>query len=259
MSPIVPDSWQRRIDRAHALAQTDARLEALLTQYAGILGAQRTCYETLLAARDRLTGSLDRDLPVIHDSAVAAFAAARPFFPTDIDAPSEAATIDEMLRDGWRAPSAPFLARVVLQPYAEALAALERTPDRRDQHTTSASAACPFCGSWPQVSVLRGEAGVEGGSRQLVCGMCATAWPVRRVLCVHCGQDDERQLHYFHAPEIDHVRVDACASCQHYLKTVDLTRLGLAVPIVDEVASAALDLWATEQGYTKVTRNLIGL
>lgn len=32
------------------------------------------------------------------------------------------------------------------------------------------------------------------------------------------------------------------------VKSVDLTRLGLAVPIVDEIAGAALDLWARERG-----------
>jgi formate dehydrogenase maturation protein FdhE len=37
--------------------------------------------------------------------------------------------------------------------------------------------------------------------------------------------------------------VDACDSCRRYLKNVDLVRLGLAVPLVDEIAAAALDAW----------------
>ena len=45
----------------------------------------------------------------------------------------------------------------------------------------------------------------------------------------------------------------------HYLKTVDLTRQGNAVPLVDEVAGAPLDLWAREHGYHKIELNLIGL
>jgi formate dehydrogenase maturation protein FdhE len=40
---------------------------------------------------------------------------------------------------------------------------------------------------------------------------------------------------------------------------VDLTRLGHAQPLVDEVAAAPLDLWAVEHGYTKIALNLIGL
>jgi FdhE protein len=76
---------------------------------------------------------------------------------------------------------------------------------------------------------------------------------------VACAENDERRLCYFRAAEFDHVRVDVCETCGHYIKSVDLTRLGRAVPLVDEVAAGALDLWAHERGYTKVTRNLIGL
>jgi formate dehydrogenase maturation protein FdhE len=40
---------------------------------------------------------------------------------------------------------------------------------------------------------------------------------------------------------------------------VDLTINGLAVPLVDEIAAAALDLWAVEHGYQKIELNLMGL
>jgi formate dehydrogenase maturation protein FdhE len=46
---------------------------------------------------------------------------------------------------------------------------------------------------------------------------------------------------------------------QHYLKAVDLATVGLAVPVVDEIAASALDVWAREQGLTKIERNLVGL
>ena len=54
------------------------------------------------------------------------------------------------------------------------------------------------------------------------------------------------------------IRVEACDTCQFYLKSVDLTVDGLAVPLVDEVATVTLDLWATEHGYKKVAPNLMG-
>jgi FdhE protein len=66
-------------------------------------------------------------------------------------------------------------------------------------------------------------------------------------------------LGYFTAPEYDHIRVETCDSCKYYIKGIDLTRVGLAVPLVDEVAAAPLDLWAREQGYTKIALNLVGL
>ena len=77
------------------------------------------------------------------------------------------------------------------------------------------------------MSVLRQAAAAEGGGRELLCGTCLTSWPFRRVLCPRCGEQDERRLGYFHSPAYDHLRVDACDTCKHYVKSIDLTRLGL--------------------------------
>ena len=175
------------------------------------------------------------------------------------DLPTEVPGMDALLRAGWHQADMPFLARIALQPYAEALAILARHPDGRNLQPVAGRAACPFCDGSPQVAVLRSDSTSDGAGRALVCATCATTWPVRRILCAGCGEDDERRLSYFQSDEFDHVRVDGCETCRQYIKTVDLTRLGLAVPVVDEVASAALDLWAGAHSYTKVTRNLIGL
>jgi formate dehydrogenase maturation protein FdhE len=40
---------------------------------------------------------------------------------------------------------------------------------------------------------------------------------------------------------------------------VDLTKNGHAVPVVDELATIPLNLWAQEHGYTKVQPNLLGI
>ena len=48
-------------------------------------------------------------------------------------------------------------------------------------------------------------------------------------------------------------------SCRSYLKAVDMRTDGLAVPVVDEIASVELDLWASQQGLEKIQRNLLGL
>jgi FdhE protein len=53
--------------------------------------------------------------------------------------------------------------------------------------------------------------------------------------------------------------VEACDSCQTYIKSVDLTKNGLAVPVVDELATIALNLWAEENGYRKLQLNLLGM
>ena len=79
------------------------------------------------------------------------------------------------------------------------------------------------------------------------------------MVCAKCGEERPAQLGYFHSPEFEHIRIEACDTCKHYIKGVDLTRLGLAAPLVDEMYAGALDLWAREHGYTKIELNLVGL
>lgn len=43
-------------------------------------------------------------------------------------------------------------------------------------------------------------------------------------------------------------RVEECETCGCYLKTVDLRKDGLAVPVVEDVATVELDVWAEERG-----------
>ena len=258
------DVWQRRIDRASELAAHDESIRPLLEVYGRLLTLQRGCSESLERQAARLSGSLERDLallaPVVP-RVLQEVAAIGPPRLSDaarelIDGGSE--SIAPMLLAGWRTPSdEDFFARVILQPYASCLASHQRPPLDRDP--PRGTQACPFCAGAPQVSILEHASGSDGGGRSLLCGTCFTTWPVRRVLCVACGEEDERKLGYFHSPAIDHLRVDACDTCRRYVKSVDLTRLGLAEPLVDEVAGAALDIWAQERGYEKLALNLVGL
>jgi len=66
-------------------------------------------------------------------------------------------------------------------------------------------------------------------------------------------------LPIYSAAQFEHVRVECCDRCKRYLKTVDLTKTGLANPVVDELASIPLDLWARERGYEKVELNVMQL
>ena len=54
-------------------------------------------------------------------------------------------------------------------------------------------------------------------------------------------------------------RVEACDTCQRYVKSVDLTLDARAVPEVDELRSLSLDLWAVEHGYVRLEPGLAGL
>ncbi len=118
--------------------------------------------------------------------------------------------------------------------------------------------SCYVCGGQPQVAVLR-DLSESIGHRSLTCSMCATEWRFQRLTCPHCGETEAGKLPVHTAESIAHVRVDACTTCSRYIKTVDLRKQGNAVPLVDEMAAVELDLWAQEQGLTKVRTNVLGL
>jgi hypothetical protein len=140
---------------------------------------------------------------------------------------------------------------IFLQPYAEYLA------DRREIEIVDGTpSTCPLCGCKPIVGVLRSEG--DGAKKSLLCMLCAHEWVFRRIYCPACGEEREPQMAYYSAPEIAHVRVDVCDTCHTYLKSVDLTKTGLAVAVVDELATIPLDLWAREHGYEKLQMNLLG-
>jgi len=149
-------------------------------------------------------------------------------------------------------PAEALISWMFLQPYAEYLAdhtvreALDGTPS-----------CCPVCHGEPLVGVFRPEAG--GAKRSLICALCATEWNYRRIVCPACGEEDVHKLAVYTAEEFKHVRVEACDTCRSYIKTVDLSKDGRAVPDVDELATIPLNLWAAEHGYSKSHANVLGI
>jgi formate dehydrogenase accessory protein FdhE len=152
-----------------------------------------------------------------------------------------------------------FFPKAFLQPYAALLSACLRGDGEEValwDRAAEGMGVCPLCGARPQVSVLRPEG--YGALRSLVCSRCETEWQGKRVRCVACGEEEFERLQYHQAREWPHVRVSACETCRTYIKDVDLSKDGLAVPVVDEIATIPLDLYAVEQGYRKLELNLIG-
>lgn len=278
--------WDRRIQRAELLSQRLPFAREALEFYARLAAFQARLQDSLrgiaLAPPSGGQGRpLQRVSPLQHRELL------RPHFQAFLElvgqlGPQELAAAAGSLRgvspDRWEAlwdaywrdePLAPweadhgsavaFFPKAFLQPYASLLAAGLRG-NGGDEPLCGAgvetSGRCPLCGGRPQVSVLREEG--YGAARSLLCSRCETEWRYRRVRCVACGEEDSGQLLSFHAPEWPHVRVSACRSCAYYLKEVDLTRDGFAVPVVDEMATLPLDLVAAEEGYQKVEPNLVG-
>ncbi|MEW6320456.1 MAG: formate dehydrogenase accessory protein FdhE [Acidobacteriota bacterium] len=160
--------------------------------------------------------------------------------------------VDEDLDDIDR-----FLAEAVLQPFAELAATGPEPATGATPARAATGARCPVCGGLPVVGTLR-ERG-HGAARAFVCGFCLTEWPAARIGCPSCGETTFERLPVFRADEFRAARIDACDTCRACLKTIDLTVDGTALPVVDDVATLALDLWAVAQGYRKVRLNLLRL
>jgi len=105
---------------------------------------------------------------------------------------------------------------------------------------------CPQCGARPLLGVLRPEG--DGGKRFLLCSFCSQEWEFRRILCPTCGEEAESKLPVYVAEQLPHIRVEVCDTCQFYIRTVDLTKDGHAIPLVDDLAAIPLSLWAHEKG-----------
>jgi FdhE protein len=146
-----------------------------------------------------------------------------------------------------------FYARAFLEPVVTMIAQADSS-----QPADWTQSFCFVCGGPPQVAVLR-DLPDALGHRSLMCSICATEWRFRRLTCPHCGETEADKLPVHTAESIAHVRVDACTTCSRYIKTVDLRKNGTAVPLVDELAAVELDIWAQEQGLTKLRANVLGL
>jgi len=144
-----------------------------------------------------------------------------------------------------------FLPRAFLQPYIELKAARAVAAP-----SPTISCICPLCGSRPLLGVLHPEG--DGGKRFLVCSFCSHEWVFRRILCPWCGQEAEDKLPVYVAEEFPHIKVESCESCKCYVRTIDLTKDGHAIPIVDDLAAIPLSLWAEQQGFSRPEPNLLG-
>jgi formate dehydrogenase accessory protein FdhE len=146
---------------------------------------------------------------------------------------------------------AQFFPRAFLQPYAAYVAGRTAVPP-----VLATPRVCPLCGGRPLFGVLRLEG--DGGKRCMVCSFCGYEWEFRRILCPTCGEEEEKKLPVYIAEQFPHVRVEACETCKFFVRTIDLTKDGYAVPVVDDLAAIPLTLWAHEHGYSRLQPNLLG-
>jgi formate dehydrogenase maturation protein FdhE len=285
---MIPAKWDRRIRRANDLASSSPFAAEALTFYEHVAKFQKGLYANIqnalkgtkkTPATRPLRDELDLFLLLPQFSpflSAIEHAAPKPLAQAASGLASQGpAGWQQAIEHFWFAglensltppviegPSAPgssaentavsLLAWIFLQPYAEFLA------DHRESEVIDGTpSTCPLCGALPIVGVLRSEG--DGAKKSLLCMLCAHEWRFRRVYCPSCGEEREPQMAFYSAPEIAHVRVDVCDTCHTYLKSVDLTKTGLAVPVVDEIATIPLDVWALQHGYRKLQLNILGI
>jgi FdhE protein len=265
--------WRQRIQRAERLSSQYEFAREILEFYGHVASFQEALYANLAASaiqqsangasggvRDAL--ELKALLPhfrdflsLIEKKAPAPLSeAARRMAALSED--SWSASMEEYWRNGGvddppAGTFGQFLARAFLQPYAELRAAgISRIPSE------STVSLCPLCGARPLLGVLRPEG--DGGKRFLLCSFCSQEWEFRRILCPACGEEAEQKLPVFVAEKFPHIRVETCDTCRYCIRTVDLTKDGNAIPIVDDLAVIPLGLWAEEYGYQRIHANLLG-
>ncbi len=105
---------------------------------------------------------------------------------------------------------------------------------------------CPLCGAEPGMArIVR-----EDGRRSLVCSLCRSEWVYARLRCPFCATDQRPQLRHFTVDADPAHRVECCAQCRRYLKTVDERRIDYQPFIpAEEIVTIHLDNLAREQGY----------
>ena len=246
------EKWDQRIERARELAAAHPFAAEALRFYERITSFQKTLYAGLEPGSGSLRGRLE--LPLLLPRFPSYLSLIADAAPPPL-ARSAAGLGSEVLEEFWRggeqlSPAEALIAWTFLQPYAEYLA------DHLGPAETQA-AICPRCSGRPLAGVFRQQG--DGAKRSLICSLCATEWDFRRIVCAACGEEAVEKLPVYVAEELPHVRVEACDTCRRYIKTIDLTKDGHAVPVVDELAAIPLSLWASENGYTKVRSNLLGL
>ena len=272
LDPPLSSVWATRRARALDLVPEAPGAEEILGTYADLVDIQARVAEQVPVRRwlalvsaeagppklrlDRLP--VAELVPLLAEFLADATDLAGGLFPTDAGALSGTPGADwlTLFRSALTGEASDeeglFHIRAFLQPVATALAAA-------GEHAVEEArgARCLMCGGAPVVGALESHAG--GASRRaLICDVCGTAWHLPRPACARCGEDDARQLAMRAAVALPWVHIDVCETCGGYFKTVDLRQRPEAVPLVDDLATPELDLWAREHGLVRSQENLFG-
>jgi formate dehydrogenase accessory protein FdhE len=257
--------FERRAARAELLAsEAEAAREPLLFA-AALCRAQSTAALALEEANlsQPFMGRMSDDARRVVSLVTPVLGAAAASGPAELAehartrGAEDAETAEERLLTFWRGDANArddYLSRALLRPYAELLRAYAIAPDRLHR-----SGHCPFCGGAAIVSSRKEAPDSNGALRLLHCGLCGCEWNVGRVSCLACGENDSAKLPLFNSDAHPAVRIEACETCSRYVKSIDLTVDARPIPEIDDLVSIAMDLWAVDQGLTRIEPGWAGI
>jgi formate dehydrogenase accessory protein FdhE len=258
-STKVSLAFETRAKRAETLAPHSVPAGEVLRFAAGLYRAQGQM-AAALAEGATLSGRFGEDAPRILPLTlvVAAFVeAAAPDALREVARArlaEDQGTVLGRLRQFWEDGDAQYLHRAMLRPYVEVLSGAHRPPDRPHRE-----GRCPFCGGGPWISARRQEPDSDAARRLLGCSLCGGEWSFPRVRCPCCAEENPEKLPVFQNETHPAARIDACETCRRYVKSIDLTQDARPIPEVDDLVSLSLDLWAVEEGFSRLEPGLAGL
>jgi FdhE protein len=108
---------------------------------------------------------------------------------------------------------------------------------------------CPLCGSFPELSFLKG---IEG-QRWLRCSLCGHEWRFMRTKCPFCENDDHEKMELYFVEGREYERAELCFQCKRYIVNIDMRNF--AEEVVTEVAAIGmlyLDILAQGKGFLPI-------
>ena len=143
-----------------------------------------------------------------------------------------------------------LVAELAVSPFAHALQRMLfghlGAGDLRDALDAWHHGYCPACGSWPAV----GE--VVAGHRTLRCSFCSCAWELTTYACIYCDESGEGFVTAAPDEARKDRRIEVCAACGGYLKTIDVPELSpFPLLSISDIETTDLDVAAMEHGYAR--------
>jgi FdhE protein len=112
---------------------------------------------------------------------------------------------------------------------------------------------CPLCGSLPVASIVRADKAYQG-YRYLHCALCSSEWHLVRIKCSHCQSTAGIHYHSIEGGSAA-VRAESCDACHGYRKICYQEQDMAVEPLAEDLASLALDLLMTQEGFQRVSGN----